>query len=115
MVNQDLSKYLPDWKERGIAVVNASPIAMGLFRKDGPQPWHPAQKELKVPIFDFIKRIFVFRKRLKHASSFAMRKILTFLDLPFDTRLMKSTAILSSVELPDQSSLMKTSRMLQLL
>ncbi|CBY42838.1 unnamed protein product [Oikopleura dioica] len=55
MVNQDLSKFLPDWKERGIAVVNASPIAMGLFRKNGPQPWHPAQNELKEEIKDCIE------------------------------------------------------------
>ena len=47
LADQTLNKYLPAWKEKGIAVINASPLAMGLFRNDGPQPWHPANQDLK--------------------------------------------------------------------
>ena len=47
MADQSLNKYLPAWRERGIAVINASPLAMGLFRNNGPQPWHPANQDLK--------------------------------------------------------------------
>ena len=28
-------------------MINASPLAMGLFRRDGAQPWHPANQDLK--------------------------------------------------------------------
>jgi len=47
LADQSLNKYLPAWRERGIAVINASPLAMGLFRNNGPQPWHPANQDLK--------------------------------------------------------------------
>ena len=51
MADQKLKQFLPEWKKKGIFVVNASPLAMGLFRQDGPQPWHPANDDLKLGIF----------------------------------------------------------------
>ena len=33
---------LHSFKERGIGVVNASPISMGLLSSRGPPAWHPA-------------------------------------------------------------------------
>ena len=50
MADQKLNQFLPGWKEKNIFVVNASPLGMGLFRRGGPQPWHPANDDLKVPI-----------------------------------------------------------------
>lgn len=55
LADQKLNEYLPKWKERGIFVVNASPLAMGLFRNDGPQPWHPANNDLKEKIKECIQ------------------------------------------------------------
>jgi aryl-alcohol dehydrogenase-like predicted oxidoreductase len=55
LADQKLNEYLPKWKERGIFVVNASPLAMGLFRNDGPQPWHPANNDLKEKVKECIE------------------------------------------------------------
>ena len=40
----DLVPYL---KEKGIGVINASPLSMGLFTPQGPPDWHPAPQQLK--------------------------------------------------------------------
>jgi len=37
-----LLPLLPGWAERGIGIVNASPLGMGLLGDDGPPEWHPA-------------------------------------------------------------------------
>jgi L-galactose dehydrogenase len=42
-----LLTVLPDWTARGIGVVNASPLSMGLLTDAGPPDWHPAPPELK--------------------------------------------------------------------
>lgn len=34
-------------QERGIGIINASPIAMGLLSNRGPPDWHPATKDIK--------------------------------------------------------------------
>ena len=34
-------------QERGIGIINACSVAMGLLTPSGPQPWHPAQDEIK--------------------------------------------------------------------
>lgn len=36
--------------ERGIGIVNASPISMGLLSNRGPPSWHPATEEIQVRI-----------------------------------------------------------------
>ncbi len=47
-LNDDLIlKYLPFFEERGIGVINASPVAMGLLTKRGAPDWHPAVPELQ--------------------------------------------------------------------
>lgn len=38
---------VPDWKARGIGVINASPLGMGLLTDDGPPAWHPAPEAVK--------------------------------------------------------------------
>lgn len=41
----DLIPYL---KSKGVGVISASPLAMGLLTDSGPPTWHPASDELKV-------------------------------------------------------------------
>lgn len=41
---EDLIPYL---KSKGVAVISASPLAMGLLTHNGPPDWHPASPELK--------------------------------------------------------------------
>jgi L-galactose dehydrogenase len=42
-----LSGLLPAAERRGVGIINASPLAMGLLTADGPPPWHPADPEIK--------------------------------------------------------------------
>lgn len=41
-----LSELLPVAAARGVGVMNASPLAMGLLTNQGPQPWFPGQPEV---------------------------------------------------------------------
>lgn len=41
-----LVEYLPFFAERGIPLVNASPVSMGLLTHSSPPPWHPASPEI---------------------------------------------------------------------
>lgn len=47
LCDTSLEKLLPGLAERGIGVINASPLSMGLLSKRGPPTWHPAPKELR--------------------------------------------------------------------
>ena len=42
-----LLRILPDLEARGIGVLTASPLSMGLLSQRGPPQWHPAPVELK--------------------------------------------------------------------
>jgi aryl-alcohol dehydrogenase-like predicted oxidoreductase len=42
LFDQTLAELLPALQARGIGVVNASPLAMGLLSRHGPRDWHPA-------------------------------------------------------------------------
>jgi L-galactose dehydrogenase len=42
-----LTELLPVAESRGVGVMNASPLALGLLTNHGPQPWFPGQPELK--------------------------------------------------------------------
>ncbi len=42
-----LTDLLPVAERRGVGVINASPLGMGLLTDDGPPPWHPADAEIK--------------------------------------------------------------------
>ena len=44
-----LIMYLWPWhvQSKGVGVVNASPLSMGLLSPKGPQPWHPAAPRVK--------------------------------------------------------------------
>ncbi|EXB22715.1 D-arabinose 1-dehydrogenase [Morus notabilis] len=42
-----LDDLMPYLKSKGIGVISASPLAMGLLTESGPPEWHPASAELK--------------------------------------------------------------------
>ncbi|KAL0798104.1 hypothetical protein Bca101_053278 [Brassica carinata] len=42
-----LLDMLPYLKSKGVGVITASPLAMGLFTEQGPPEWHPASPEIK--------------------------------------------------------------------
>jgi L-galactose dehydrogenase len=41
-----LTELMPIAEARGVGVMNASPLAMGLLTNQGPQPWFPGQPEI---------------------------------------------------------------------
>lgn len=43
-----LEDLLPYLKSKGVGVISASPLAMGLLTESGPPQWHPASHELKL-------------------------------------------------------------------
>jgi L-galactose dehydrogenase len=42
-----VSELLPVAEERGVGVLSASPLSLGLLTNQGPPPWHPAPAEIK--------------------------------------------------------------------
>ncbi|KAH9611662.1 hypothetical protein KSS87_018622 [Heliosperma pusillum] len=42
-----LEDLLPYLKSKGVGVINASPLSMGLHTENGPPDWHPASDEIK--------------------------------------------------------------------
>uniref|UniRef100_A0A182STQ9 NADP-dependent oxidoreductase domain-containing protein n=1 Tax=Anopheles maculatus TaxID=74869 RepID=A0A182STQ9_9DIPT len=42
-----LKEYIPFFKEHNLAIICASGHGMGLLTNGGPQPWHPADQQLK--------------------------------------------------------------------
>jgi L-galactose dehydrogenase len=42
-----LTDLLPVADSRGVGVLNASPLGMGLLTNQGPQPWHPGGDDVK--------------------------------------------------------------------
>ena len=46
LLDQALEDWLPFFRERGIAVLNASPLAMGALTARGAPDWHPAPEEV---------------------------------------------------------------------
>ncbi|CAH3151272.1 unnamed protein product [Porites evermanni] len=47
MHDTGLLDYMQFFEERGVGVVNASPISMGLLSSRGPPAWHPASETLR--------------------------------------------------------------------
>lgn len=47
LFDQELLSDLPFFTEKGVGVINASPVAMGLLSNRGPPSWHPANQKLK--------------------------------------------------------------------
>lgn len=45
--DSSLEDLLPYLKSKGVGVISASPLSMGLLTESGPPEWHPAPSELK--------------------------------------------------------------------
>ena len=45
--NDSLTTLLPYLKDHDIGVINAGVLSMGLFTKQGPPSWHPANSNIK--------------------------------------------------------------------
>lgn len=48
MNDDSLAESLPYLKSKGVGVISASPLSMGLLTDQGPPDWHPAPEKLKV-------------------------------------------------------------------
>ncbi|MFI7542126.1 aldo/keto reductase [Actinoplanes sp. NPDC049599] len=46
LLDRSLADWAPMFAERGVAVLNASPLAMGALTARGAPPWHPAPAEV---------------------------------------------------------------------
>lgn len=46
--DQTLLDLLPYLEEKGVGIISASPLSMGLLTGDGPPPWHPAPVPVQV-------------------------------------------------------------------
>lgn len=49
--DSSLGDLIPYLKAKGVGIINASPLSMGLLTHAGPPPWHPALPQLKVCTF----------------------------------------------------------------
>ena len=47
LFDQELLADLPFFADKGVGVINASPVAMGLLSNRGPPAWHPANQKLR--------------------------------------------------------------------
>lgn len=47
LFDQELLTDLPFFADKGVGVINASPVAMGLLSNRGPPTWHPASDRLR--------------------------------------------------------------------
>ncbi|MCL6489456.1 MAG: aldo/keto reductase [Alicyclobacillus mali] len=47
IIDNSLSNLVPKVKAKGVGLVNASPLGMGLLTEVGPPSWHPADKRLR--------------------------------------------------------------------
>ncbi|XP_049796553.1 uncharacterized protein LOC126213028 [Schistocerca nitens] len=47
LLDDTLQRHMPFFKEKGVGVICAAGVAMGLLSNRGPAPWHPAPQELK--------------------------------------------------------------------
>ncbi|XP_047341452.1 L-galactose dehydrogenase [Impatiens glandulifera] len=45
--DSSLEDLLPYLKNKGVGIINASPLSMGLLTETGPPQWHPASPQLK--------------------------------------------------------------------
>ena len=45
--DSSLTEFFEFFKSCGVAVINASPVSMGLLTEAGPRPWNPAHSKIK--------------------------------------------------------------------
>ncbi|KAF8019707.1 hypothetical protein BT93_G0412 [Corymbia citriodora subsp. variegata] len=73
-----LEDLLPYLKSKGVGIISASPLAMGLLTESGPPEWHPAPPELKSACRDAAA---FCQKKGKNISKLAMQYSLTNKDI----------------------------------
>ena len=56
LIDTTLTRLLPLAASKGIGVMNASPVVLGLLSEKGPQPWHPAPAPLKAFVADVVAK-----------------------------------------------------------
>ncbi|XP_069690833.1 uncharacterized protein [Periplaneta americana] len=47
LIDDTLKQYLPFFKEKGLGIITAAGVAMGLLSNSGPMSWHPAPDNIK--------------------------------------------------------------------
>lgn len=47
LCDKTLSDFIPYFEEKGVGIINASPLCMGLLTPQGPPDWHPAPVALR--------------------------------------------------------------------
>ena len=53
-----LETLLPFLKSKGVGIISASPLSMGLLTESGPPSWHPALAELQVCACLLLSNVF---------------------------------------------------------
>ncbi|KAK3420313.1 hypothetical protein EUGRSUZ_G01120 [Eucalyptus grandis] len=76
--DNSLEDLLPYLKSKGVGIISASPLAMGLLTESGPPEWHPAPPELKSACQDAAA---FCQKKGKNISKLAMQYSLTNKDI----------------------------------
>ncbi|MEW5299835.1 MAG: hypothetical protein WDW38_010829 [Sanguina aurantia] len=47
LCDRTLAEHMDYFLDKGVGVINASPLSMGLLTEQGPPDWHPARQEIK--------------------------------------------------------------------
>jgi L-galactose dehydrogenase len=84
-----LTGLQPVAERRGVGIINASPLGMGLLTDGGPPPWHPADAEIKAAARQAVE---LCRKRGGDLSALALAWVLSVKRLPTTLVGMKTRA-----------------------
>ena len=52
-----LETLIPDMQRKGVGVISAAPLSMGLLTPAGPPPWHPAPPRVKDACAEAVRRV----------------------------------------------------------
>ncbi|XP_060085846.1 uncharacterized protein LOC132565228 [Ylistrum balloti] len=87
MHDNSLLDYLPYFHEKGVGVINASPVSMGLLTDRGPPDWHPAPENVRCNC----AKASAYCKEL--GMDFSRLALSYSLDLPLATTLFSSASL----------------------
>ncbi|GER43287.1 NAD(P)-linked oxidoreductase superfamily protein [Striga asiatica] len=76
--DSSLEDLLPYLKSKGVGIISASPLAMGLLTESGPPQWHPASPELKAACRAAAAHC---KEKVKNISKLAMQYSLSNKDI----------------------------------
>ena len=93
LMNTDMDGVLTNFaRERGIGLINASGLCMGLLTENGPQAWHPAPQ----PVRDAAKKAADFCRA--HSADIAKLALRFCLDHPFVSSTLIGMSTIREVE-----------------